>query len=86
MKPSPKKYPTILWIKNGEARYRTGISFLLTCLSFRDRRSSTLVGFKVILIIMGFLRAKIRGDKQYPFVKSKKFSNTIATASNSFNF
>jgi hypothetical protein len=57
--PAPKKYPLSSWIKNGEFRYRIGMPFLPTCLSFRDRRSSTLVGFNSVLIIMGFLRAKI---------------------------
>ena len=57
--PAPKKYPLSSWIKNGEFRCKIGVPFLLTCLSFRDRRSSTLVGFNSILIIMGFLRAKI---------------------------
>ncbi|PVX27759.1 MAG: hypothetical protein CW716_00610 [Candidatus Bathyarchaeum sp.] len=60
--PAPKKYPPSSWIKNGEFRYKIGMSFLLTCLSFRDRRSSTLVGFNSILIIMGFLRAKIAAN------------------------
>ncbi|MCW4035373.1 MAG: hypothetical protein CW716_00070 [Candidatus Bathyarchaeum sp.] len=72
--PLPKKYPITSWIKNGEARYRIGISFLLTCLSFRDRRSSTLVGFKSILIVMGFLRAKMSGCKQYSFVTSRSLT------------
>ena len=43
MKPLPKKYSITSWIRNGEARYRTGIPFSYTCLSFRDRRSSTFV-------------------------------------------
>jgi hypothetical protein len=60
--PAPIKYPITSWIKNGEFRYKTGMSFLLTCLSFRDYRSSTLVGFKSVLIIMGFLRAKVRAN------------------------
>jgi len=68
--PPPKKYPISSYIANGEARYRIGIPFLLTCLSFRDHRSSNLVGFKSILIIMGYLRAKIRKYEQYPFVTS----------------
>lgn len=73
IRPAPKKYPITSWIKTGEARYRIGISFLLTCLSFRDYRSSTPVGFKAILIVMGFLSAKIRGAKQYPFAASNSF-------------
>jgi hypothetical protein len=71
IRPAPRKYPITSWIRSGEARYKIGISFLLTCLSFRDRRSSTLVGFKSILIIIGFLSAKIRGAKQYSFATSK---------------
>jgi hypothetical protein len=76
LRPAPKKYSLNSWIRNGEARYRTGVSFPLTCLSFRDSRSSTLVGFKAILIIMGFLCAKIRGAKRYSFVTSKVFKQS----------
>jgi hypothetical protein len=70
IRPPPRKYPLALWIKNGESRYRTGIPFPYTCLSFRDRRSTTFVGFKAILIIMGFLRAKMRRMPQYSFVET----------------
>ncbi|UCC58204.1 MAG: glycosyltransferase family 2 protein [Candidatus Bathyarchaeum sp.] len=70
--PSPKKYPIQSWLEYGAARNRFGYSLFRTLAAFRNYRSTTFVGFKIIWVILGYLLAKAQRQKQHSFVKLKK--------------
>jgi hypothetical protein len=70
--PSPKKYPIQSWLEYGACRQRFGYSIFKTLAAFRNYRSTTFVGFKIVWVILGYLRAKIQHQKQHNFVKLKQ--------------
>jgi hypothetical protein len=70
--PPPRKYPMQAWLEYGAARHRFGYSLFRTLAAFRNYRSTTFVGFKIIWAILGYLQAKAQHQKQHEFVKLKK--------------
>ena len=70
--PPQKKYPVQSWLEYGACRYRFGYSFFRTLASFRNYRSTTFVGFKVLWVIMGYLWAITQQQKKHDFVELKK--------------
>lgn len=73
--PPPKKYPVEAWFEYGACRYRFGYSLFRTLAAFRNYRSTTFVGLKVVWVIMGYLRARAQHQKKHDFVKLKKTRN-----------
>jgi hypothetical protein len=72
MLPPPKKYPVQAWLEYGACRYRFDYSLFRTLAAFRNHRSTTFVGFKVVWVIMGYFRAIAQRQKKHDFVKLKK--------------
>lgn len=70
--PPPRKYTFEAWMEYGAARYRFDYSFFRMLAAFRNYRSTTFVGFKVILVVMGYLRAKALRQKKHCFCELKK--------------
>jgi hypothetical protein len=70
--PSPKKYPIKSWLEYGACRHRFGYSILRTMAAFRNYRSTTFVGFKIVWIMLGYLLAKAQHQNQHDFVKLKQ--------------
>ncbi len=70
--PPPKKYPMKTWFEYGACRHRFGYSLFRTMAAFRNYRSTTFVGLKVVWVIMGYLRARAQNQKKHDFVKLKK--------------
>jgi hypothetical protein len=70
--PPSKKYPVQAWLEYGACRYRFGYSLFRTFAAFRNFRSTTFVGLKIVWVIMGYLRARTQHQKKHDFVKLKK--------------
>jgi hypothetical protein len=70
--PPPRKYPVQSWLEYGACRYRLGYSLLRTLAAFRNYRSTTFVGLKIVWVFMGYLRAKIQHQKKQNFVNLKQ--------------
>ncbi len=70
--PPPKKYPIQSWLEYGACRHRFGYSLFRTLAAFRNYRSTTFVGFKIVWVMLGYLLAKAQHQKQHNFVKLKQ--------------
>jgi hypothetical protein len=70
--PPPKKYPVQSWLEYGACRHRFGYSLFRTLAAFRNHRSTTFVGLKIMWVFMGYLRAKIQNQKKHNFVELKQ--------------
>lgn len=69
--PSPTKYRKEQWFLSGRVRYQLGCSIFNPVFSWKDRRSSTLVGFNCLNIILGYIHAWATKTCKCGFVREK---------------
>ena len=69
--PPPKKYRKQQWFLTGTIRYQLGCSIFNVLFCWKDRRSSTLVGFNCLHIILGYIHAWTTKTSKCWFVKEK---------------